>query len=226
MNAMNTGICKKTLLGLTALIALSACSELPSLGTVKEAIVKPAVKGAKPLSQAQMVQGEVTLVPPSGYCIDPSSLTQQFALMARCDALGGTDGALDAPLGLLTVSIAKSKREPLAAANIARANGTQVIETIDLENVAVVSLKTETPPVGLSEKHLRGAAKINGYDLSLALFSPSQSEAQGSRGPQMLQSLVQASRDASVASTIAAKYPVTDQTKKPRLGGLFPNLFD
>lgn len=223
---MNTGICKRSLFRLAALLALSACSELPSFGAAKETVAKPISLLAKPVTQAQMVRGDVTLVPPSGYCIDPNSLTQRFALMARCDVLGAKNAALDAPLGLLTVSFAKSGRESLTASALVSASEAEVVETLNVENVDMIRAKTQTPPNGLSKIHLRGVAQINGYDMSLALFSPSQSAAQGARGPKMLQSIVQTSQEASVAKAVATKTSANRATQKSGLGAIFSNLFE
>lgn len=182
---------------------LSACAEGPALGLLQEGGPRSRATLSPPLIKAQMVQGAVTLVPPSGYCIDPKSLTQRFALMARCDVLGGTNSGLDAPLGLLTVSIAKNAGTALNTTHLTGASSTNVIETHASKNIDVIRAQTMTPPKGLSNDHLRAAAQINGFDLSIALFSSVDSTAQGSRGPLMLQNLVRGSQNASVATSAA-----------------------
>jgi hypothetical protein len=203
MSDMNTGICKKTALGLTALMVLSACSEGPVFDLTQKTGTASETKPMPPLIKAQMVEGAVTLVPPLGYCIDPSSLTQTFALMARCDLLNAENGAFDAPIGLITASLAKSRGRPLSAVDVAHASNAKVIETLEKNGLKIVRAETLIPPKGLAKTHYRAATQIDGFDLSLALFSPTESEAQGSRGASILQNLVKASHDASIATSVA-----------------------
>ena len=212
MSGMNIGICRKTALGLAALTVLSACSEGPVFDLLQSTGTTPESTPIIPLVKAQMVEGAVTLVPPSGYCIDPSSLTHIFALMARCDVLDAKNEALDAPLGLITASLAKNRGQTLTAADVALASNANVIETLNRPGLKIVRAETRNPPKGLAKVHYRAATQIEGYDLSLALFSPIESEAQGSRGALMLQNLVKASQDASVATNQLS------QTRPPKKG--------
>jgi nucleoside diphosphate kinase len=204
MSGMNTGICKKTALGLTALMVLSACSEGPVFDLMQKT---GKAKPMPPLIKAQMVEGAVTLVPPLGYCIDPSSLTQTFALMARCDLLNAENGALDAPIGLITASLAKSRGQLLSAADVAHASNANVVETLEKSGLKIVRAETLIPPNGLAKTHYRTTTQIDGFDLSLALFSPIESEAQGSLGASMLQNIVKTSQDASIATAVASGAP-------------------
>lgn len=220
MNVMNTGIFKGLLLGLTACV-LSACSQGLTFGPLQEIGSK-----SPPLTKARMASGAVTLAPPSGFCIDPSSLTQNFALMARCDVLGGKNGALDAPLGLITVSIAQNTGTPIDAAGLASASNATVVKALSDETVDMVRAETATPPDGLAQTHIRATAQIDGYDLSLALYAPEHSAAQGSRGVRMITELVNLSQNASVADAVAAQASTitTDNKKQPKAA--FAALFD
>lgn len=87
MSGMNIGICRKTALGLAALTVLSACSEGPVFDLLQSARTTPDSTPIIPLVKAQMVEDPMTLVPPSGYYIDPISMTHIFALMTLCDVL-------------------------------------------------------------------------------------------------------------------------------------------
>ena len=173
-----------------------------------------------------MVEGAVTLVPPSGYCIDSSSLTQTFALMARCDLLDAENGALNAPIGLLTASFATNNGQPLSAADVAFASNAVVIETIDTGGLEIVRAKTDTPPNGLAKTHYRAATQIDGFDLSLALFSPPESEAQGARGTEMLRNLIKTSQDASIATDVAANTVSNISDTKKGFRATFSGLFE
>ena len=224
---MNTGICKKTFLGLTTCVALSACAEGPSFNLFEKAKnVLPETTPMVPLLKAQMASGAVTLVPPSGYCIEPSSLTQKFAAMARCDLLEAENGALDAPIGLLTFSVAKSRTNAISLSDILSASNTTMIETMTGSGPKVVRVTTETPPLGLPKTHLRTATKIDGHDLSLALFSPVESEAQGERGVSMLQNMIKTSLDATVAQDVVVKTTLVDAEPDKGLHATLASFFN
>ena len=216
MSVINTGICKKTVLGLATFLTLSACAEGTSFRLLEKAKdVTPEETPMVPLLKAQMATGAVTLVPPSGYCIEPSSLTQNFAAMARCDLLDIENGALDAPIGLLTVSVAKSKANGVSLDDIMNASGTTKVETMTEGGPEVVRATIENPPLGLPKTHLRTATKIAGHDLSLALFSPIESDAQSARGTSMLQNMIKASHDATIAQDVVVQTsPIETQPKK------------
>jgi hypothetical protein len=220
MNAMNTGTCKKTAGGLAALMMLSACAEGPALNLLPQAEEKPLV----PLIKAQMVEGAVTLVPPAGYCIEPSSLTQDFALMARCDLLKAKGSPLGAPIGLITASFAQNRGDVLNAADVAIASDATVVETFEGEDLSIVRAQTQTPPNGQATTHFRAATKIEDYDLSLALFSPAESEAQGAVGASLLRNLVRSSKAASMETNASELASTTGRQKKgfgATLSGLF-----
>lgn len=219
MSVMNTGIYNKTIVTLAALTVLSACSEGPVFDLLQKGETTPLIK-------AQMVEGAVTLVPPSGYCIDSSSLTQTFALMARCDLLDAENGALNAPIGLLTASFATNNGQALSAADVAFASNAVVIETIDTGGLEIVRAKTDTPPNGLAKAHYRAATQIVGFDLSLALFSPPESEAQGARGTEMLRNLIKTSQDASIATDVAANTVSNISDTKKGFRATFSGLFE
>jgi hypothetical protein len=216
MSVMNTGICKKTVQGLATFLTLSACAEGTSFSLLEKAKdVTPEATPVVPLFKAQMATGAVTLVPPSGYCIEPSSLTQKFAAMARCDSLDAKNGALDAPIGLLTASVAKSKANGVTLDDIMNASNTTKVETMTVDGPEVVRATTENPPLGLPKTHLRSATKIDGHDLSLALFSPVESDAQGARGASMLQNMIKTSHDATIAQDVVVQTsPIETQPKK------------
>jgi nucleoside diphosphate kinase len=127
--------------------------------------------------------------------------------MARCDLLNAENGALDAPIGLITASLAKSRGQPLSAADVAHAGNANVVETLEKSGLKIVRAETLIPPNGLAKTHYRTTTQIDGFDLSLALFSPIESEAQGSLGASMLQNIVKTSQDASIATAVASGAP-------------------
>jgi hypothetical protein len=204
---------------------LSACTEGTELNFMQNSGAVSSKRA--PLTQAQMMRGAVTLVPPSGYCIDPSSLKQNFALMARCDTLGGKNGALDAPLGVMTVSLAAVTEDDLKLLLVAKAaDGTTLGERFDTQGIEMARAKTSNPEPGLSQTHWRAVTKINVTNLSVALFAPSESPALGGEGRSMIRGMINASQSASVATSVASGVQPKDTKKKKGLRATLAGLFE
>ena len=222
---MNTGICKAACLGLMV-ATLSACTEGAELGFLQTKQGASA-SGPAPLTQAQMMRGAVTLVPPSGYCIDPRSLKQNFALLARCDTLGGKNGALDAPLGVMTVSLAASIGPALSLSSVAQAaDATSLGERFDVKGVELARATATSPKGDLSKNHWRAVTQINRTDLSIALFAPAQSPALSNEGRSMIRSMINATQSASVATSVATGIPPKATNPKKGLAATLTGLFE
>ena len=170
-----------------AMLALAACDEAP--GSTASAA----------LTQARMAQGAVMLVPPPGYCIDRRSLKQRFAIMARCDTLGGSSGG-GAPLGILIASFSPATGEGTLPAPEVTA------QALELQNVSAqrkddsaVIFRAEGPaPVeGMSSRHWRANALVGGQIMGLALYGPEGGPAAGEEGRAMLNQVISASRQGS-----------------------------
>ena len=168
-----------------------------------------------------MMRGAVTLVPSSGYCIDPKTLKQNFALLARCDTLGGTNGALDAPLGVMTVSIAATQGTPLTLESVAPV----ITKRVDADGFAAAKATTDTPAAGLAKSHWRAVTTLNAHDLSIALFAPAGSAALGDEGLRMIAGLIANSQSASVATSVATDLQPKVTPAKKGLAATFAGLF-
>ncbi len=153
-----------------------------------------AVPKAQALSQANMAFGAVTLVAPRGFCIDGSSLRQNFALMARCDTLGAPSAAADAPIGIITASFSTSPDSmptPLdTAAALALDGVTDIVQT---DTGITFRAKGPPPAEGFSNDHWRATALVGTQIMGLALFGPSGGQATGSRGRALLDGVIAAS---------------------------------
>lgn len=141
-----------------------------------------------------MMRGKVTLVPPSGYCIDPESLNQSFALMARCDALGAATGGSGAPVGVMTVSFARSAPNTAVptAQEFAAAAGLGSPETTRTHAAGVI-FKTSGPPPAddLSPHHWRAVSRIGDFTMGAALFGPEDRRAVSEEGAEVLHEMIQ-----------------------------------
>lgn len=149
------------------------------------------------LSEAVMADGAVTLVPPTGFCIDKRSLKQRFALLARCDTLSGSSPAYGAPVGIITVSLT-----PLDPAS-ALPSPEQTAQAADLGAVAdpvarkdriTFRASGDAPLKGLSQDHWRGTARIGDQVLSVALYGPEDGRAITGEGRDIVVDLIRASR--------------------------------
>jgi hypothetical protein len=202
---MNTGICKGLVLAVA--VALSGCSDGAALGFLQDGLAPQSGTPAKPFTQVEMVQGDITLVPPAGFCVDPASLTQTFAILARCDVLGGRDGALDAPLSVVTISFVKATTPDSISASVFGDNieGGKVTATETLGGLSYLRVRAQAPSDGLSDVHWHAVDQLNGYDVAVALYAPDGSAALGTRGPRILQQLLDGSEGASVANDVATR---------------------
>lgn len=181
---------------------LGACDALDPDGTLSEALASPA-DAAAPLKQARMMQGKVTLVPPGGYCIDPDSLSQSFALMARCDALGAAAGGSGAPIGVMTVSFARTVNNAPAptAQEFAAAAGLDAPASTHTSASGVIFKTRSAPPADdLSPDHWRGVSKIGDFTMSAALFGPEGRRAVSDEGADFLGEMMQRTIDKTNAS--------------------------
>lgn len=96
-----------------------------------------------------------------------------------------------------------------------------MIETLNRPGLKIVRAETQNPPKGLAKTHYCAATQLEGYNLSHALFSTIESEAQGSRGALMLQNLVKASKDASVATKELSQTRLPTKGFRATISGLF-----
>jgi hypothetical protein len=188
----------KPLIALSIIGLLSACDTADTgkgLAQRKDA--------AAPLTQALMMRGKITLVPPSGYCIDAKSLSQSFALMARCDTLGAATGGRGQPTGVLTVSFARSTKNATlpTAQEIATAAGLGVPENTREGEASVVFKTTgHAPASDLSPKHWRSISEIGEYTMSAALFGQKDQRAVSPEGASILEDMIKRTTDKTNAN--------------------------
>ncbi|MGC1496259.1 MAG: hypothetical protein WA790_10645 [Sulfitobacter sp.] len=184
-----------------ALLTLSAC-EGGQGAALFEGLPVPSIKGqqVKPLSQANLADGAVTLVAPRGFCIDSKSVKKQFALMARCDVLGAPQAAGDAPLGFITVSVLPSTTDGAIPAmqDLAFANGlTNATDPKTSKGHLVFRGEGPAPIDGVSANHWRGAARIGGQIISVALYGPAGGRAVSGEGRSIVSAVMSRSQGGS-----------------------------
>ena len=174
---MITWICNRLTVGVVCLILAGCARPIPEDSTVNN----PADDA---LSSATLADGSIALVPPSGYCIDPESLTDNFALMARCDRLGGPP-EFGAPVAVITAATAGS----VPALGFGRVFGTEretIIARREAEGVTLLQVKGTPPIPTMRDVFWRGISKIEGKMLGLAIYESKDSAPLGEQAPDLL----------------------------------------
>jgi hypothetical protein len=175
----------KPLLSVIAVLTLSGCDDLQGgFGPSKT---------SKPQVQALMMDQAVTLVAPGGYCIDPRSLRNNFALMARCDVLSAHAPRQNAPLAVITASLVPATaKTPLPSAKDAE-NTPSVTRTYDAKAAALrISYRAQgpAPTPDLDDMHWRATALVDGHLMALALYFPKKSSDGAKAGRRILNDLI------------------------------------
>lgn len=175
----------RTLRGIAflALVALASCE---------------ATTGRPPLQQAALEEGAVVVGGPGGYCIDPVTLERRagrgFAVLASCQILSdGESGGFVDPM-MLTVTVgpvegaaALPSPETMAAEAGQRViAGGGVVDGLSLVHLAAGG--NRVLPEG-DPRHWRGAFRLNGRLVLMALYAPKDGTLAGRDGAAMLQAV-------------------------------------
>lgn len=186
---MTIWTCKGAVAAL-ALTTLAACEDGQG-GDIFRGLQSDTSKRSVAFSQANMVFGAVTLVAPDGFCIDKKTLKQNFALMARCDALGASSASVGVPVGVITASFSTASATIPTPLDTAGAhNLSAVTDAIAEEDRVTFRAIGAAPTAELSDTHWRGTARVGSHMLGLALYGPASGRAVSSEGRAILGRLI------------------------------------
>jgi hypothetical protein len=185
----------KSALALGIATMLGACDGTGAQGGFLAGLAPPqeAALPPVPLTQARMMQGSIALVPPSGFCIDPESLSQSFAIMARCDILGAPTGGTGAPAGVLTVSFVRGDAQAVLPTAQVLAGMIGVTEPTNIRraSMSVIFQTTgDAPSDDLSPTHWRSVTLLGPYMMGAALFGPEGRRAVSGEGAGVLSDMI------------------------------------
>lgn len=186
MNTWTSKVCAAAL----ACLTLAGCED--GLG------LPPAGTDAEGMRAAPLSRGAVTLVAPSGFCIDPRSLRARFALMARCDTLGAR-GADDAPLALITATIVPSTTDAAITADALGTATETVLEREDRDGLTLVRVRGTPPSPELRATYWRAAGRVAGQIVGLAIYEAENGVPLGPRAPRILAQTMQRTQDQTIA---------------------------
>ena len=178
------------------------------------------------LAQATLASGALALVPPDGFCVDKRGLRDNFAVLARCDSLGGTGSVLEAPLGMILVSTTPTTEDVPVGRLLPQTLGpeVQVLERFGEDDLALAHVLGGAPS-GVDPVYWRGMTQVNGHLVSFSAFAPRGGALATAEGGRVLASLAQRMTDSSsqvAETTIAdAAKPQRRGRLRDRIGGLF-----
>lgn len=137
------------------------------------------------LTSAPLARGAVALVPAAGYCIDQRSLRANFALLARCDTLGGTT-TFGAPLAVITVATVDQSVTAATSGGGIGADGETILNRRQSASFTLVHVKGTPPDASFREEYWRGVGQVGGQVLGLAIYQGMESPDLGERAPDLL----------------------------------------
>ena len=191
------------------LLALAGCDEpanpfsAESMGFVQNG-------GSRPPTQISLVDGDIRVIAPKGYCIDRRSVRQGsdtgFALLARCDTLGASGRFGTHELAIVTVAISRRQPADTAGPTVAQlkraASPAKVLGNRSGEGLVLLRLQSGAMKVpGVSSEHWRGAFALKGYLVGLGLYAPESSPMLDRTGAELLRDLTRRMRSASPTET-------------------------
>lgn len=184
-----------------------------------------APEGAIPPRQVSLLQGQVVVPAPQGYCVDRDSLKDHskagFVLIAGCDGLMGLPSGTMIEPAVLTVAALIPDQPLTEPPDIADTlvQG-RVLERLEKDGLILVHLEApEIVPEDSAPNHWRGAMQVNGAVLTLAIYG--NGPIAGDRGADLLQTLA---RQIRVASQQSAKETPVNTQKNPK--NLFQRIFN
>lgn len=193
---MNTWTCKGTTLAGLIALSVSGCDVAPGFGAGASA-------ARTPLGEAPLSGGAVRIVMPFGYCIDPRSLREDFALAARCDTLGGQGPYGDLALALITITatpLPPDGAQPDMTSLKAGLEGAAILREEMSGTLPLILARRNAPPSpGLSATQWVSVFTAGGQVVALALYAPEDSPALQGEGAALLRDLASGTRLATPA---------------------------
>ena len=193
---MNTWTCKGTAIAGLTVLSLSGCDPGAGFGA-------GASSGSPPLGEAPLSGGAVRVVMPFGYCIDPRSLREDFALAARCDRLGGQGPFAGLALAVITITatpLPPGGPQPGMASLRAGLGGVETLHEQMSGTQPLILARGGTPPSpGLSATHWMSVFTAGGQVVALSLYAPEDSPALRGEGAALLRDLASGTRLATPA---------------------------
>ena len=207
----------KVLAGALFLALGSACVPVPELNSSNGAL-------AEPLTTAKLSRG-LFVSTPDGYCLDRTSLTREFALIARCDKLGAKGPSFGTPLAVITVTSPPDEVEAtLPEADALIGDAESLLDSRRESKLQLVKISGSAPADGLSGRYWRAAGLVGNQVLGLAIYPVANGPDLDEEAVVLLRETFERSSETSISAAVAAQ-SAEDKPKKTRKGP-FAGLFN
>lgn len=183
-----------------ACLALAACDDLGGL-------TGPQDDG---LPFVSLARGAVNLVPPIGYCVDKRSVRARFAVMARCDTLGGTP-TFGAPLAVITAASIDQD----AGGGAAGAGGETVLSRRTSGALTLLEVKGRPPSPEMRDVFWRAVAPVGTQVIGLAIYEAASEDPLGDRAPALLVETMRRTQERTATLAAAAQDNSATTPAKP-----------
>ncbi|MEP1201361.1 hypothetical protein [Tateyamaria sp.] len=170
-------------------VALAGCDELAGFGGAQN----------NGLPYASLAGGSVNLVPPVGYCVDKRSVRARFAVMARCDTLGG-DASFGAPLAVITAATVDQ-----GAGTSASSGSETVLSRRTSGTLTLLQVSGSPPSPEMRDVYWRAVGPVGNQVIGLAIYEGENGEPLGESAPSLLTETMQRTRARTAAVASAAK---------------------
>lgn len=202
--------------------ALAACVPVPE-----------AEESATELITTATLSRGLAVAAPDGFCVDTSSLSRDFALMARCDRLSARGARSNAPLAVITVTAPSFDGQTALPEPQALVGETEALldshRTGDLQLVKVAG---NPPAEGLSGRYWRGAGLVGRRFMGVAIYPKANARSLDQDAIVLLKETFERSADLSRSGPASAETRVEEPTEdaedapeKPRRG-ILARLFN
>ncbi|MBN7784398.1 hypothetical protein JYP51_05665 [Ponticoccus gilvus] len=188
------------------LLWLAGCAPVPGAapaeagrkGLLSSVVEKAAApKAAKPLLRLTLAGGDVPVVPPEGYCIDPKSrrggAQRSFAAIASCRILtGGQVGGYVEPVLITVAAGSRGAAEDLPSPELlAKARRAPLLSGSRTPDAVFAHLGQGGAAIlpGGDPKHWRTIFVLNDRLVGAALYAPAGSPMAGPEGAELLMRL-------------------------------------
>ena len=204
------------LISLLAAGLLAACTVQPD-GTLAPApgFLSPApgsglpsraeTSAETPPPRVSIVEGDVVVAGPRGYCVDPATVRSErargFAMLASCARLSASGTGPSVPPVLATVTVGPRSRDAVLpeAETLARLADAPLLASRASGDLVLAQLGAggRTFLEDGDRRYWRGAFVLNGRLVSLALYAPEGSAFAGAQGGPFLQDIARSVRAAT-----------------------------
>ncbi|MFY0594922.1 MAG: hypothetical protein JXQ85_00695 [Cognatishimia sp.] len=169
-----------------------------------------------------LADGEIVVVAPKSYCVDPNArASHQFVLLTNCDLLEGVPQTDPKDRIVLTVSSGNTLNQSESTIPLSSALGQSSAPSTRVPGLVLRYMANQGTPrlAGASASHWRGVFKLNNRIVTLAAYGPEGGIVLGTKGKAVLEQLAD---EIISASPKLVQDSVAVAQKNQKTGGFLP----